>query len=306
MIIIILLTHLKLFATQDMIMQIAQPNFTENGIVESGTTYLKMTNYTAGYRLLLTVEENYIKVPGKIENRNLANIFNLKVKTLGNPIQSDTIVAELIIPDTFNVPSRYKDIRADDVVKATVNCLVKNSIFHEHLDLKISGNRKFSEYEKLYYTPKKKFTIQIKAFPINKYDEAISYFKSFKDLGLIIYLDYGIVNSNEFIRIKMGCFDNRQEALFVGNLLKKIKLTDFFVTYFDLPLRRHKKNIKIVNAYSGIWAIYGTKNIELYNFVSDEKLEFKFRTFNTTDKNELYIQDGTDEIKVNISEKLKM
>jgi hypothetical protein len=294
-----------LFATQEMIMQIAQPNFTENGIVESSTTYLKMANYTAGFRLLLTVEENYIKVSGKVENRNLANIFNLNVKTIGDPSYSDTIVAKLIIPDTFNVPSRYKDFRVDDVIKATVNCLVKNSIYHEHLDLKISGNRKFSKYEKLYYTAKKKFSIQIKAFQLTEYDEAISYFKSFKDLGLITYLEYGIVDEKEFIRVKMGCFDTKQEASFVGNLLKRIKSIDFFITYFDLPLKRHKKNIKIVNTFSGIWAIDGTKNVELYNFVADKKLDFKLRSFHTTHKNELFIQDGLDEIRVNISEKMR-
>jgi hypothetical protein len=286
-------------------MQIAQPNITENGIVESRTTYLKMANYTAGYRLLLTVEENYIKVCGKIENRNLANIFNLKVKTLGDPSYCDTIVAQLIIPDTFNVPSRYKDFRVDEVVKATVNCLVKNSIYHEHLDLKILGNGKFSKYEKLYYTAKKKFSIQIKAFPIIEYDEAISYFKSFKDLGLITYLEYGIVNSKEFIRIKLGCFDNKQEALLVGNLLKKIKSIDFFLTYFDLPIRTHNRNVKIIGTSSGIWAIDGTKNIELYDFLDDKKLDFKTRSFHTTQHNELIIRDGSEEIIVNILDKLR-
>ena len=311
LVIIILINCNIIFASQDMIYQVWQPNITENGIVESISTYSAMTNYTGYSKLTKTVAENCIGCKGRLLNRNLANVFNLKIKVLGDPSfsASDTIKAELTIPDSVNVPKGYGygEFTLEQVVEATVSCLIKNAEFHNYLDLKIVGDKRFFKYDKVYTTDKIKYSIQVKAFPFSEYDDAISYYNSLKDIGLIVYLENAIVKNENYIRVKIGYFNSKREAYLAANLIKKFKDIDYFLTYCDfrsLYLNRRDNIIGICTA-SGIWAMNESKNIELYDFTKNGKITFELNHFSTNNNvMVIYSPKGYQIDKVSILDKL--
>ncbi len=231
--VLISLASFNCFATQEILVEVVQPNMTENGIVESAITYFEMGNYMAAYLLSATTAENLIYVRGKIQNRNIAKAFGLQVKTVGDPSLSDTIKAQLSIPTEVNVSRPFKGATLHQVVNATIKCLIKNAKYHNYLDLKIIGNDKFKKKEKVYITEKIKYSIQIKAFPISEYKESMDYFNSLKDLNQIIYLEFAKVNEEQFIRVKIGYFNTLREAKLVAELIKKIKNIEYFIAYCD-------------------------------------------------------------------------
>lgn len=308
--VILFVPYIKSDATHEAILEISQPNWTENGIVESKTTYLRMGNYMAKTQIGLTTEKNLIDVGGETKNRNLANIFGLKVKIPPGDISlSDTVSVNLQIPTNINVPNPYKNVSINEVVKSTINCLIKNSISHNYCDLKINGSEKFKKYEKVYFTPKIKYSIQVKAFPLSEFENAISYFNSLKDLDLIVYLENATVKNEEFIRIKIGYFDTVREARFTASLIKKIKDIEYFITYCDLRTQTisHKDKILGLKTYSGIWAVRNTSSIELYDFTKNETIINDVYSYNNY-KNQLsiYSRNGNKLDEIPITDKLKM
>lgn len=292
--VIILINYNNIFASHDMIYQVWQPNIAGDGIVESISTYSEMTTYTSSSKLIQTVAENCIGCKGNLPNRNLAYIFNLKVRMLADPSasMSDTIKAELTIPDSVNVKKEYDEYSMDQVVKATVSCLIKNSEFHNYLYLKIAGSEKFSKYEKVYPTNKIKYSLQVKAFPFAEYDDAISYYNSLKEIGLMVYLEHAVVKNENYIRVKIGYFDTKHEAYLAANLIKKFKDVEYFLTECNFRSRyiNRRDNIIGVCTASGIWAMNESKTIELYDFTKNGKISFELNQF-TTNNNALLVYD---------------
>jgi hypothetical protein len=305
--ILVFITWLNCKASHEVILEVFQPNMTENGIVESSTSYLRIGNYMADAQLLLTTEKNLIEVKGKIENRNIANIFNFKVKILGDPIQSDTISLQLTIPEKIEVPHPFDELSIEEVVVSTINCIIKNSKFHFYVDLKIIGDKSFSKHEKVYYTGKIKYTIQVKAFPISEYDDAISFFNSLKDIGHIVFLEFTTVKKEEFIRVKVGYFETKREAYLTAELLKLIKDIEYFVTFCDLKTQyiSHKEKIEALGTASGIWAMRNTNFIELYDFTKNEKISteiYQYSFYNN--KLHIYNPQGAQIDEILISSQL--
>ncbi len=306
--VLISLASSNCLATQETIIEVVQPNMTENGIVESAVTYLGMGNYMAGYLLNSTTAENLIKVGGEIQNRNVANAFGLQVKILGDPSLSDTIKAQLNIPKQVNVSLPFKEATLHQVVNATIRCLIKNAKYHNYLDLKIVGNDKFKKKEKIYITEKIKYSIQVKAFPVSEYKKSIDYFNSLKDLNQIIYLEFADVNKEQFIRVKIGYFHTLREAMLAAELIKKIKNIEYFIAFCDYRTLfiNHKQNIKGLITSSGIWAIRETKNIELYDFTENEITE-EIHSFSINKKNMMSIwhSRGYRITEISVEEKLR-
>jgi len=118
------------YATQETLIEIAQPIYTENGIAESITTYVLYINWTGDAKVYLTFEENRIKDDIGFKNRNLANIFGLNAKIIYDPEFSlanlERLKIRITISDSVNVDERYKGIELEEVIEATIKCLKKN------------------------------------------------------------------------------------------------------------------------------------------------------------------------------------
>lgn len=142
------------YATRETIIQVIQPNIIEEGIEYSTSTYIYFIGFPIGYSVRLTCEANSIVTQSGTANRNIASIFGLDVELKYDTYDliSDTLETILIIPDTIQVPPKYKHISVEEVVNSTIKCLILNAASYDrlkYLDLKISGNSKYSKLSKI-------------------------------------------------------------------------------------------------------------------------------------------------------------
>jgi hypothetical protein len=271
------------YATNEAIIEVIQPNMHENGIAKTHTTYSRMIGHPGSSYLSLTFAKNSLETTHGRENRNIASKYNLNFKILSNPFSYGTIDTELILPENIKELETQNGYSMERVLTETIDCLVQNaSIFYSGLDLKISGDKEYSKFEKVYSTKtsetrekNKYLSIQVKSFPIEEMEEALVFFNSFRETGLMTFLEKGIVNKKEFLRIKIGYFDNMKDAELTGHILKKIKGVDFFITNFNGTVTNYNGMYKIINTPSGIWARGRINEKEIYNFVNETNLNFE-------------------------------
>ena len=157
---IFLLISLNAYATQEMALIVSQPIATENGIIESKSTYVYYTNYTVSLKMSLTCAENSINTEGKFSNRNLANIYGFKTEFSLRREDiyinfGDTIVVDLVIPEIYSdsLNRRFRLSYIEEVLEATIICLFNNATsydFVHYLDLKVFGRKEFEKYSKVY------------------------------------------------------------------------------------------------------------------------------------------------------------
>ena len=150
--ILFFITVTKNFASHETIIQVVQPVVLEEGIDKIIYTYIYYANYISDLRVKLTCEENYIKTDKGVMNRNIANIFNLKINFSGLPVFGDTLKAELLLPKEESIPSKY-NITFEEVINATIECMIKNTASDRglnYLDLKVIGDLKYINFSKVY------------------------------------------------------------------------------------------------------------------------------------------------------------
>jgi hypothetical protein len=145
------------YATQETVIQVVQPIYTANGITESVSTYVLYMNWPGDAKVSLTCAENRVKTESEFENRNLANIFGLSAEIFYEPNSSlanlEVLKIKITISEKEQVIERYKQLQIDEVIQATVNCLIKNiSSFQKikSVEIMFDANSKFSKYSKVY------------------------------------------------------------------------------------------------------------------------------------------------------------
>jgi hypothetical protein len=149
------LFFINIYATGETIIQVMQPNVTEEGIESSISTYIHCIGYPIGYSVGLTCLANNIQTENSTENRNIANIFNLKVKLIYNDYSTfgDTLKAALIIPDKITSPEKYNEYTVDEIISATIECMLYNAFAYDsiyYFDLRIVGDSKYLKLSKIY------------------------------------------------------------------------------------------------------------------------------------------------------------
>ncbi len=311
-ILIIFIFTISSYATNEAIIEVIQPNMHENGIAKTSTTYSRMIGHPGGSYLFLTFAENSIETSNGRENRNIANKYNFKLKVLSNSFTYGMIETELILPENIEELERKYGYSMETVLEETIDCLVKNAYaFYSDLDLKIKGDSKYSNFEKVYSTStgeirkrNKFFSIQIKSFPIEEKTEALSFFNSYRDSGLFTYMEKGKVKNKEFLRIKIGYFTNMGDAELAGYILKKTKGVDFFITNFGGTISNFKGKYKIFNTPSGIWAKGRVNEKEIYNFVTETNLSLEQKSIDISYGILKFNLDG-EEIKIDLSKKTR-
>ncbi len=146
-------------ATQETILVVSQPVFSENGIVESASTYSMNLNYSLVDKMKLTCAENCVISSGVHKNRNLANMFGFTVEFSRKWEEmyihfGDTVKVDLVIPDNFNKTNKILfETTIDQIVKSIIISLFNNATsfsFINNLDLSIKGNSDFEKYSMIY------------------------------------------------------------------------------------------------------------------------------------------------------------
>ena len=136
------------YASHEMIIQVVQPVVREREIMDELIyTYIRYGNYISDLRVKLTCEENFIKTESGVVNRNIANIFGLKINFIGFPVYVDTLKAELILPEEETLPLDDYFITLEQVIDGTIQCMIKNAAVDRnlnYLDLKVLKTKPFS------------------------------------------------------------------------------------------------------------------------------------------------------------------
>ena len=145
------------YATQETVMKIVQPILVEEGLDESISTYIFFIGHPLATQVMLTCAENYIKTDRGVENRNLANLYNLSIEVIPNeyglPIFGDTLKAKLILPEDFSKIELHPSLSHDNIISATIECAIKNaSIFDsiKHLEIEIVGELLYAKFARVY------------------------------------------------------------------------------------------------------------------------------------------------------------
>jgi len=146
------------YSSHETMIKVSQPILIEGYIKESVSTYLYYIDVPPmALQVKLTCAENYIKTESMVVNRNLANIYNLKIDVIYNeyglPFFGDTLKAKLILPENFSQSELKPDITHEGLISATINCALKNAISSKsinYLDLKVVGEKVYLKYAKVY------------------------------------------------------------------------------------------------------------------------------------------------------------
>ncbi len=311
-IILFLFFYLNCYATQEVLIEVSQPNIHENGIAKTRSTYSRSIGHPGASYLILTFAENSISRYSSFQNKNLANLYKLDIKILLNSFSYGTIEAELILPENIEELEQKYGYSMTEVLNLSIDCLVENAnVFYSDLDLKIDGDPKYSKFEKVYSTSSgetrkrnKYYSIQIKSFPVEKKAEALAFFNSFKETGLLTYMENAKVKGKEYLRIKIGYFTNMNDAELTGYILAKTKEVDFFITNFTGTVSNYDGFFKILSTPSGIWAKGRVNEKEIYNFVDETNLNLEKRSFDIVNEILKFNLNGKD-IEINLKEHLR-
>ena len=146
------------YSSQETMLKVNQPILIAGYLKESMSTYVYVIGGPPLSLLVeLTCAENYIQTETKVVNRNLANIYNLKIEVMYNeygwPSFGDTLKAKLILPEDFTQTKLHPDLIHDELISATIECAFKNATFSEsinYMDLQIIGEAEYLKYAKVY------------------------------------------------------------------------------------------------------------------------------------------------------------
>ena len=110
------------------------------------------------------------------------------------------------------------------------------------------------------------YSIQVKAFPRGELENAISLYKDLKHKGYLVYYYQTQVKGKWWVRIKMGCFSKKTDAIDFGNNIKEEQGLDFFVTQGNILVEDFQGKFKIITTPSGIWLQSDSTNEEIFTF----------------------------------------
>jgi hypothetical protein len=154
-IIFIIISHC--YSTRETVLKIIQPILIEEGLEESISTYVYFIGHPLASQVELTCAENYIQTESAVENRNIANVYKLKIEVIQNdyglPIFGDTLRAKLILPEDFSHNKLQPSLSHDELISATIECALKNATIFEsinYLELEIIGEPKYFKFSKVY------------------------------------------------------------------------------------------------------------------------------------------------------------
>jgi hypothetical protein len=155
--IIIVVLISNCYSTRETVLKIVQPILIEEGLEESISTYVYFIGHPLASQVELTCSENYIQTECGVENRNIANIYKLKIEVIYNdyglPIFGDTLRAKLILPEDFSQNKLHPSLSHDELISATIECAMKNATIYEsvnYMELEIIGKPEYSKFSRVY------------------------------------------------------------------------------------------------------------------------------------------------------------
>jgi hypothetical protein len=96
-----------------------------------------MLGHPGAAYLTLTFAKSNIEDENGIHNRNLANLYNLKLNILSQSYINNTIDVELEIPHNIGEIEKKYGHSMKNVLNETINCLIENaSNFYYSVNLK--------------------------------------------------------------------------------------------------------------------------------------------------------------------------